>query len=79
MGTMFRSRQEAQAVAKELSYLFPEDDFEAWPDRDQWVLVMRYHDEHGHVRVRFVGTEAPLRKKRKHDLRASCARKLVAA
>jgi hypothetical protein len=69
MVTMFRSRDAAWARAVELSHLFPENDFEAWPYRGGWVLVMRSHDEHGHVRVSFVGSEAPQRKKRKHDLR----------
>jgi hypothetical protein len=66
---MFQSRDAAWALATELSFLFPENDFEAWPHRGSWVLVMRDHDEHGHVRVRFVGHEAPLRKTKKHGPR----------
>jgi hypothetical protein len=57
----FRSRQEARAVAKKLSHRFPANDYEAWPDgRGYWVLVVRYRDEHGHSRFKFVAPEAPL-------------------
>jgi hypothetical protein len=52
---MFRSRQEARAVAKKLSRRFPGNDYEAWPDRlGFWVLVVRYRDECGHIRFKFV-------------------------
>jgi hypothetical protein len=65
MVTMFRSRQEALAVAKKLSRHFPAKDYEAWPDRSGfWVLVVRYLDEDGHMRLKFVGPEAPLTDRR---------------
>jgi hypothetical protein len=64
MVTMFRSRQEARAVAKKLSRRFPDNDYEAWPDRSgYWVLVVRYRDEHGHLRLKFVASEASLMNK----------------
>ena len=55
----FRSRDAAFAAAKKLSHLVPAHDYEAWPDRGYWVLVMRYRDDHGHIRFKFVGPEAP--------------------
>jgi hypothetical protein len=59
MVTMFRSRQEARAVAKKLARHFPDNDYEAWPDQSgYWVLVVRYRDEHGHLRLKFVASEA---------------------
>jgi hypothetical protein len=57
MITMFRSRREAWAAAQKLSHLIPGHDYEAWPDRGYWVLVMRYRDDDGHLRFKFVGPE----------------------
>jgi hypothetical protein len=59
---MFRSRQQARAAARRLSNLFPDNDYEAWPDGGHWVLVMRYRDAKGHVRFAFVAPEASLSK-----------------
>lgn len=51
----FRSRQEAQAVVKKLARRFPANDYEAWPDgRGFWLLVVRFRDEAGHIRFKFV-------------------------
>jgi hypothetical protein len=57
--TMFRTRDAAWAAAKELSQLVPAHDYEAWPDRGYWVLVMRYRDDDGHIRFQFVGPCKP--------------------
>jgi hypothetical protein len=57
MNTRFRSRDAAWAAAKKLSHLVPGHDYEAWPDRGYWVLVMRYRDDDGHLRCKFVGPE----------------------
>jgi len=46
-----------------LSLLDPGRDFKAWPDRGYWVLVMRYRDDDGHIRFRFVGPGDRLTKK----------------
>ncbi len=62
MITMFRTRDAAWAAAKELSQLVPAHDYEAWPDRGYWVLVMRYRDDDGHIRFQFVGPDGRLRK-----------------
>ena len=59
----FRSRDAAWAAAKKLSGLVPGHDYEAWPDRGYWVLVMRYRDDDGHICFKFVGPEDLLRKK----------------
>ena len=59
----FRSRDAAFAAAKRLTDLVPGHDYEAWPDRGYWVLVMRYRDDDGHIRFKFVGPEDLLRKK----------------
>jgi hypothetical protein len=42
--------------------LVPAHDYEAWPDRGYWVLVMRYRDDDGHIRFQFVGRDGRLRK-----------------
>ena len=55
--SQFRSRDAAWAAAKRLSHLVPAHDYEAWPDRGYWVLVMRYCDDDGHLRFKFVGHE----------------------
>jgi hypothetical protein len=60
----FRSRDAAWAAAKRLAYLVPGHDYEAWPDRGYWVLVMRFRDDDGHIRFKFVGPEDHLSKKR---------------
>jgi hypothetical protein len=57
MITMFRARDAAWAAARELSQLVPAHDYEAWPDRGSWVLVMRYRDDEGHIRFKFVEPE----------------------
>lgn len=62
MITMFRSRDAASAAATKLSHLVPDHDYEAWPDRGCWVLVMRYRDDDGHIRFQFVGPDGRLRK-----------------
>ncbi|MGH6837772.1 MAG: hypothetical protein ACREDT_03040 [Methylocella sp.] len=62
MITMFRSRDAAWAAAKELSQLIPAHDYEAWPDRGYWVLVMRYRNDDGHIRFKFVEPEDRLSK-----------------
>jgi hypothetical protein len=62
MITMFRTRDAAWAAAKELSQLVPAHDYEAWPDRGYWVLVMRYRDDDGHIRFKFVEPEDRLSK-----------------
>jgi hypothetical protein len=62
MIAMFRSRDAAAAAAKKLSHLVPDHDYEAWPDRGCWVLVMRYRDDDGHIRFQFVGPDGRLRK-----------------
>jgi hypothetical protein len=62
MITMFRTRDAAWAAAKELSQLVPAHDYEAWPDRGYWVLVMRYRDDAGHIRLKFVEPEDRLSK-----------------
>ncbi|MGH6812784.1 MAG: hypothetical protein ACREDM_10690, partial [Methylocella sp.] len=59
----FRSRDAAFAAAKKLSHLVPGYDCEAWPDRGYWVLVMRYSDDDGHIRFKFVGPEDHLSEK----------------
>lgn len=59
---MFRTRDAAWAAAKELSLLVPAHDYEAWPDRGYWVLVMRYRDDDGHIRFKFVEREDRLSK-----------------
>jgi hypothetical protein len=59
----FRSRDAAFAAAKKLTHLVPGHDYEAWPDRGYWVLVMRYRDDDGHIRFKFVGPEDLLSKK----------------
>ena len=59
----FRSRDAAFAAAKKLSDLDPAHDCEAWPYRGYWVLVMRYRDDDGHIRFKFVGPEDLLSKK----------------
>ena len=51
--SQFRSRDAAWAAAKRLSHLVPAHDYEAWPDRGYWVLVMRYCDDDGHLRFKF--------------------------
>ncbi len=66
MITRFRSGDAAWAAAKKLSDLVPGHDYEAWPDRGCWVLVMRYRDDDGHLRFKFVGPEDRLSKK--HDM-----------
>src|SRR2546430_9428198 len=63
MITRFRSRDAAWAAAKKLSDLVPGHDYEAWRDLGCWVLVMRYHDDDGHLRFKFVGPEDRLGKK----------------
>ena len=45
------------------SQLVPGHDCEAWPDRGYWVLVMRYRDDDGHLRFKFVEPVERLRKK----------------
>jgi hypothetical protein len=65
MITRFRSRDAAWAAAKKLSGLVPGHDYEAWPDRGYWVLVMRYRDDDRHLRFKFVGPEHRLTKKHK--------------
>src|ERR1700730_15184316 len=59
----FRSRDAAFAAAQRLTYLVPGRDYEAWPDRGYWVLVMRYRDNDGHIRFKFVGPEDRVGKK----------------
>jgi|GEM_PF-2057312 hypothetical protein len=52
----FRSLREARAVAKKLARHFPAKEYDVWPDgRGFWVLVVRYQDEQGHNRLKFVG------------------------
>jgi hypothetical protein len=63
MITRFRSRDAALAAAERLSHLVRRHDYEAWPDRGCWVLVMRYRDDDGHLRCKFVGPEDRLSKK----------------
>ncbi len=63
MITMYRSRDAAWAAATKLSHLVPAHDYEAWPDRGYWVLVMRYRDDNGYLRFKFVGPEDRFRKK----------------
>jgi hypothetical protein len=67
MITRFRSRDAAWAAAKKLSGLVPGHDYEAWPDRGYCVLVMRYRDDDGHLRFKFVGPADRLTKK--HNMR----------
>ncbi len=62
----FRSRDAAFAAATRLTHLVPGHDYEAWPNRGYWVLVMRYRDDDGHIRFKFVGPEDLLSKK--HDI-----------
>jgi hypothetical protein len=62
LSSRFRSRDAAFAVAKRLSHLVPGHDYEAWPYRGYWVLVMRYRDDDGHIRFQFVGPYDRLRK-----------------
>jgi hypothetical protein len=59
----FRSRDAAFAAATRLTHLVPGHDYEAWPNRGYWVLVMRYRDDNGHIRFKFVGPEDLLSKK----------------
>lgn len=56
----FKSRDAAWAAAWKLSLLVPGYDFEPWPDRGCWVLVMRYRDDDGHIRFQFAGPGDPL-------------------
>jgi hypothetical protein len=63
MVTRFRSGDAAWAAAKKLSDLVPGHDYEAWPDRGHWVLVMRYRDDDGRLRLKFVGPADRLTKK----------------
>jgi hypothetical protein len=63
MITRFRSRDAAWAAAKRLSLLVPGQDYEAWPDRGYWVLVMRYRNDDGNLRFKFVGPADRLSKK----------------
>src|ERR1700730_1316962 len=58
----FRSRDTAIAAAARLTHLVPGHDYKAWPDRGYWVLVMRYRDDDGHIRFKFVGPEDRLSK-----------------
>ena len=60
----FRSRDAAIAAATRLTHLVPGHDYEAWPNRGYWVLVMRYRDDDGHIRFKFVGPEDLLSIKR---------------
>jgi hypothetical protein len=53
----FRSRDAAIAAATRLTRLVPGHDYEAWPNRGYWVLVMRYRDDDGHIRFKFVGPD----------------------
>lgn len=57
MITRFRSRDAAGAAARKLTHLVPGHDYEAWPDRGYWRLVMRYRDDDGHLRFKFAGPE----------------------
>jgi len=59
----FRSRDAAIAAATRLTHLVPGHDYEAWPNRGYWVLVMRYRDDNGHIRFKFVGPADLLSKK----------------
>jgi hypothetical protein len=59
----FRSRDAAFAAATRLTHLVPGHDYEAWPNRGYWVLVMRYRDDNGHIRFKFVGPADLLSKK----------------
>jgi hypothetical protein len=63
MITRFRSGDAAWAAAKRLSDLAPGHDYDAWPDRGCWVLIMRYRDDDGHLRFKLVGPEDRLSKK----------------
>jgi hypothetical protein len=60
----FRSRDAAVAAATRLTHLVPGHDYEAWPNRGYWFLVMRYRDDYGHLRFKFVGPEDLLSIKR---------------
>jgi hypothetical protein len=60
----FRSRDAAVAAATRLTHLVPGHDYEAWPNRGYWFLVMRYRDDDGHLRFKFVGPEDLLSIKR---------------
>jgi hypothetical protein len=64
----FRSRDAAFAAATRLTHLVPGHDYEAWPNRGYWVLVMRYRDDDGHIRFKFAGPEDLLSKK--HNIQA---------
>lgn len=66
----FRSRDAAWAAAWKLSLLLPGYDYEPWPDRGYWVLVMRYRDDDGHIRFKFAGTEDPLKRRIQEKTRA---------
>ena len=59
----FRSRDAAFAAATRLTHLVPGHDYEAWPNRGYWVLVMRYRDDDGHILFKFVGPEGRLSEK----------------
>ena len=63
----FRSRDTAFAAAARLYHLVPGHDYAAWPDRGCWVVVMRYRDDDGHIRFKFVGPEAPASKPEPHS------------
>ena len=63
MITRFRSRDAALAAAERLSRLVPGHDYETWPDRGYWVLIMRYRDDDGRIRFKFVRPEDRLSKK----------------
>ena len=60
----FRSRDAAIAAATRLTHLVPGHDYEAWPNRGYWVLVMRYRNDDDHIRFKFVGPEDLLSIKR---------------
>ncbi|HEV7910392.1 MAG TPA: hypothetical protein VGP28_04740 [Methylocella sp.] len=64
----FRSRDAAFAAATRLTHLVPGHDYEAWPNRGYWVLVIRYRDDDGHIRLKFAGPEDLLSKK--HNIQA---------
>lgn len=64
----FRSRDAAFAAAERLSQLVPGHDYAAWPDRGYWVLVTRYRDDEGHLRIKFVEPEVRLSKE--HNIQA---------
>jgi len=71
MITRFRSGDAAWAAARKLSDLVPGQDCEAWRDRGYWVLVMRYRDDDGHLRFKFVGPQDRL--SGKHDMQEKTA------